>query len=186
MSSYNSSTESPSPANPFLMHTLARETFGFHGYFTSDCDATYEITNGHHFQPPGWTRPLNPVERNGYAMASGEDLDCNTGYHDNYNYLNSVPTDTQQGIKTETDTFNVNDLDTSAVRLFTARMETGEFNDPRTVPWVTQARTRVPSTGPTATPTTPSPRRPTGSRWPARPPTSRSCCSRTRTASCCR
>jgi beta-glucosidase len=145
MSSYNSIDGTPSPANPFLMHTLARETFGFDGYFTSDCDATYEITNGHHFQPPGWTRPLNPIERNGYAMASGEDLDCNTGYHDNYNYLNSVPTDTQQGIKTETDTFNVNDLDTSAVRLFTARMETGEFDDPLTVPWVTQARTRVPS-----------------------------------------
>jgi beta-glucosidase len=51
-------------------------------------------------------------------------------------------------------TFNVNDLDTSAVRLFTARMETGEFDDSATVPWVTQARARV-RAGPTATPTTP-------------------------------
>ena len=145
MSSYNEVNGVPSPANPYLMQTLARETFGFTGYFTSDCDAVYEITNGHNYQPPGWTRPLNPIERNGYAMSSGEDLDCNTGYHDNYNYLNSLPTDTQQQIKTPTDTFNANDLDTSAVRLFTARMETGEFDDPLTVPWVTQARTRVPS-----------------------------------------
>jgi hypothetical protein len=38
-------------------------------------DAVYEITNGHQYQPPGWTRPLNPIERNGYAMASGEDHD---------------------------------------------------------------------------------------------------------------
>ncbi len=145
MSSYNEVNGIPSPASPFLNQTLARETFGFGGYFTSDCDATYEVTNGHQYQPPGWTRPLNPIERNGYTMSSGEDLDCNTGYHDNYNYLNSIPTDTQQGIKTPTDTFNVNDLDTSATRLFTARMETGEFNDPTTVPWVTAARQRVPT-----------------------------------------
>ncbi len=86
-------------------------------------------------------------------MSSGEDLDCNTGYHDNWNYLNSLPTDTQQGIKTPTDTFNVNDLDTSAVRLFTARMETGEFDDPTTVPWVRRPA-RACRAGPTATPTT--------------------------------
>jgi beta-glucosidase len=145
MSSYNEVNGVPSPASPYLNQTLARETFGFTGYFTSDCDAVYEITHGHNYQPPGWSRPLNTLERNGYAMSSGEDLDCNTGYHDNWNYLNSLPTDTQQGIKTPTDTFNVNDLDTSAVRLFTARMKTGEFDDPTTVPWVTQARTRVPS-----------------------------------------
>jgi beta-glucosidase len=145
MSSYNEVNGTPSPADPYLMQTLARETWGFDGYFTSDCDAVYEITAGHNWTPPGWTRPINNLERNGYAMASGEDLDCNTGYHDNYNYLDALPTDTRQGIRTATDTFNVNDLDMSAVRLFTARMKTGEFDDPLTVPWVTQARSRVPS-----------------------------------------
>ncbi len=145
MSSYNEVNGTPSPANPYLMQTLARETFGFQGYFTSDCDAVFEIVAGHAWTPPGWPRPINNLERNGYAQSSGEDLDCNTGFKDNYNYLDSLPTDTQQQIKTASDTYNVNDLDTSLVRLFTARMKTGEFDDPTTVPWVTQARTRVPS-----------------------------------------
>ena len=130
---------------PYLMQTLARETFGFNGYFTSDCDAVYEITNGHQWPPPGWTRPINPIERNGYAMSSGEDLDCNTGYHDNYNYLNSLPTDTQQRIKTRptrsTSTTSTPRRCACSRRAWRPASSTTR----RTVPWVTQARTRVPS-----------------------------------------
>ena len=145
MSSYNRVNGVPAPASPYLIDTLARETFGFQGYFTSDCDAVYRITSGHHWQPPSWTRPINTLERNGYAQSTGEDLDCNTGYKDSWNYLNSLPTDTQQGIKTQNDTYNVNDLDTSLVRLFTARMKLGEFDDVASEPYVAAARARVPS-----------------------------------------
>ena len=78
------------------------QTFGFDGYFTSDCDAIYEIQAGHHWQPPGWTRPLNNIERNPFAMASGEDLDCNAGFKDSFDYLDALPTDTTQQIPTTT------------------------------------------------------------------------------------
>jgi beta-glucosidase len=153
MSSYNrvgvtpsaaGANSTPSAASAYLNDILARETFGFDGYFTSDCDAVFEIVAGHHWQPPSWTRPINNLERNAFAMSTGEDLDCNAGFKDNFDYLDALPTTATQQIPTTTDTFNVNDVDTSLVRLFTARMKLGEFDDPATVPWVTQARARVP------------------------------------------
>jgi beta-glucosidase len=145
MSAYNSVNGVPSAANVHLMDTLARETFGFRGYFTSDCDAIYEIVAGHHWQPPGWTRPLDDTERHAFAMTAGEDLDCNAGYHDAFNYANQVPPAIARHIRTETDTFNVNDVDTALVRLFTARMRLGEFDDVAREPWVRAARARVPA-----------------------------------------
>jgi hypothetical protein len=46
MSSYNEVNGTPSPADEFLNQSLMRETFGFGGYLTSDCDAVYEIVAG--------------------------------------------------------------------------------------------------------------------------------------------
>lgn len=143
MSAYNSVNDVPAPANVHLIDTLARKTFGFGGYFTSDCDAVYEIYNGHHWQPPGYSRPLNPTEARAFANAAGEDLNCNAGYADNYSYANTLPTAAGQGIPTQTDIFNVGDMDTSLVRLFTARMKLGEFDNVANEPWVKAARARV-------------------------------------------
>jgi beta-glucosidase len=143
MSSYNSINGTPTAADPYLMDNLMRQTFGFQGYFTSDCDATFEIVAGHHWQPPSWTRPLNNIERNAFAITAGEDLDCNAGYKDGYNYLDSAPVASNSAIQTQTGTFNVNDLDAALVRLFTARMQTGEFDAASSVPWVAKARAAV-------------------------------------------
>ncbi|WP_028645572.1 glycoside hydrolase family 3 C-terminal domain-containing protein [Nocardioides sp. URHA0020] len=143
MSSYNEVNGVPAAASVQLMSDLARDTYGFDGYFTSDCDAVYEIQAGHHWQPPGASAPLDQYSRSAWAIAAGEDLDCNWGYHDQYSYGNTVPTAIAQQIKTETDTFNVGDVDTSLTRLFTARIETGEFDKENTVPWVRAARKRL-------------------------------------------
>jgi beta-glucosidase len=143
MSSYNSVNGTPAAANVDLIDTLARQTFGFGGYFTSDCDAIFEIVAGHHWQPPGWSRPVNNTERHALANAAGEDLDCNAGFKDQFNYLNSIPTAVGQQIPTQTDTYNVNDADTSLVRLFTARMKLGEFDNVNNEPWVKAARARL-------------------------------------------
>jgi beta-glucosidase len=143
MSAYNEVNGVPSAADVHLIDTLARETFGFTGYFTSDCDAIYEIVAGHHWQPPELNRPVNNTERHAFANAAGEDLDCNAGYHDSFDYGNSLPTAVGQGITTPTDTYNVNDVDASLERLFSARMELGEFDDVPTEPWVTAARSQL-------------------------------------------
>lgn len=143
MSSYNEVNGVPAAANVHLMGTLARETFGFRGYVTSDCDAIYEIQAGHHWQPPGAPAPLDQYGRTAYANAAGEDLDCNQGYHDAYNYGNTIPTAIGMRIPTQNDVYNVGDVDVSLVRLFTARIRTGEFDKQSAVPWVREARRRL-------------------------------------------
>src|SRR4051794_31233127 len=143
MSSYNRINGTPASADPYLLDTLLRQTFGFKGYVTSDCDAVFEMVRSHRWQPPSWTRPINNTERNAFAMSAGTDLNCNTGFRDQYSYLNRLPAATKERIQTLAGTFTENDLDTSLVRLFTARMQLGEFDAPSAVPWVTQARERV-------------------------------------------
>ncbi|MBV9944483.1 MAG: glycoside hydrolase family 3 C-terminal domain-containing protein [Solirubrobacterales bacterium] len=144
MSAYNSVNNVPAPANVHLIDTLARQTFGFDGYFTSDCDAVYEIYHGHNWQPPGYSRPLNVNEARAFADAAGEDLNCNAGYADNFSYGNTLPAAAREAIPTQTDIFNSGDMDTSLVRLFTARMRLGEFDDVNNEPWVKAARAQLP------------------------------------------
>lgn len=55
MSSSNEINGTPSPANVQLSQEFARETFGFNGYFTSDCDAVYIMQAGHDWIPPNST-----------------------------------------------------------------------------------------------------------------------------------
>jgi beta-glucosidase len=143
MSSYNRVNGVPAAASVQLIDTLARQTFGFRGYFTSDCDAIYEIQAGHHWQPPGAPAPLDQYGRTAYANSAGEDLDCNQGYHDAYNYGNTIPTAIANHITTQTDVYNEGDVDVSLVRLFTARIRTGEFDSETAVPWVRAARARL-------------------------------------------
>ncbi|MBV9604525.1 MAG: glycoside hydrolase family 3 C-terminal domain-containing protein, partial [Solirubrobacterales bacterium] len=145
MSAYNSVNNVPSPANVHLIDTLARQTFGFGGYFTSDCDSVYEIYHGHHWQPPGYSRPLNVNEARAFANAAGEDLNCNAGYADSFSYGNTLPAAAGEQIPTQTDTFSVNDMDTSLVKLFTARMQLGEFDNVASEPWVKAARAQLPA-----------------------------------------
>lgn len=140
MSAYNEVNGTPAAASVQLIDILARETFGFTGYFTSDCDAIYEIQAGHDWVPPNSTTPVNQVTRAAYANSAGEDLECNAGYQDGSSYATTVPTALTQNIHTLTDTYNIGDVDTSLVRLFTARIETGEFDAQDEVPWVAAAR----------------------------------------------
>jgi len=143
MSSYNEVNGVPAPADVHLMDTLARQTYGFGGFFTSDCDAVYIIQGRHMWQPPGYPQPLNADQRTAFANAAGEDLNCDWGFHDTSNFGNTIPTAVGQGIATQTDTYNVGDVDTSLVRLFTTRIRTGEFDDETRVPWVARARAQL-------------------------------------------
>lgn len=69
MSAYNAVNGTPAVADSFLLDTLARRTWGFGGYVTSDCGAvatTYRLPGvvigpggpvaltGHDWAPPGW------------------------------------------------------------------------------------------------------------------------------------
>ena len=143
MSAYNEVNGVPASADVHLIDTLARETFGFTGYFTSDCDAIFDIENGHAWQPPHARSLLTRIGSTAFANSAGEDLDCNAGYSDAFNYGNTVPAAIGQHIVTQTDVYNVGDVDTSVVRLFAARIATGEFDAESRVRWVALARARL-------------------------------------------
>jgi beta-glucosidase len=156
MSSYNEINGVPSAANTYLNDTLMRETFGLQGYFTGDCDAVNQVNTRHHWQPDGFGHIATVVEQFAFTLASGEDAECNAGYNGSGSYRGPTSPSTTQGglmnalgmhIPTQTGQATVNDLDVSATRLFTNRMKLGEFNPDSTVPWLTQAQSRVKSYG---------------------------------------
>lgn len=142
MTSYNRVNGEPTSASTYLMDELARQTFGFAGFFTSDCDSIREIEDGHHWQPPGRPAPLDHIERHAWASAAGEDLNCQQGYHDEYNYANTLPSAVALGTETPQGRYTEDFIDASLVRLLATRIRLGELDGD--VPWVTAARARVP------------------------------------------
>jgi beta-glucosidase len=137
MSAYNAVNGRPASVSDHLISALARQSFGFGGYFTSDCDAIDDVVAHHHWRPDGYGRNANNTEARAIANAVGVDMNCVDPYNP-FNYQGLLPAATQEGIRTPLDLYNVNDMDTSVARLFTARMELGEFDSG--VPWVKQAR----------------------------------------------
>ena len=49
MCSYNAINGVPTCANSWLLETVARKTWGFDGYITSDCDAVANVVSPHHY-----------------------------------------------------------------------------------------------------------------------------------------
>lgn len=123
MTSYNKLNGIPMPANKFMIETLLRRTWGFDGYVTSDCGAIRDIYSSHQWVPEGWDHPVNATEAAGLAIKAGTDLNCGGVYA--CEAVNAV----NEGILSE------DDLDIALVRLFTARMKTGEFDPKESVPY---------------------------------------------------
>ena len=116
MSSYNRVNGIPMGANKFLLTDVLRNTWGFDGYVTSDCWAIQDIYLNHKWQPEGMSRSVNATEATAYAMSAGCDINCGSTYHVN------VKKAVEQGLMSE------DVLDKALIRLFTARMKTGEFD----------------------------------------------------------
>lgn len=158
MSSYNRISVAPDAAystpaaiSVYLMDTLARQTFGFDGYVTSDCDALAIAPSRHFWVPPSplWPAPVfthtaTVGEIFSFGLSAGEDLECNAGYTVfNTNYRTYGPSSVGMRITTPSGLATSNDIDTSLMRLFTARMKLGEFDPEANVPWIVQARARL-------------------------------------------
>lgn len=69
MSAYNAVNYTPSSANPFLLTTLLRDTFGFTGFVVSDCGAIDNIERQQH-----WNPAKNTVQKDNYALLKGKTL----------------------------------------------------------------------------------------------------------------
>lgn len=123
MTSYNRLNGVPMSANEKLLRHMLRESWGFTGYVVSDCGAIGDIFRNHKWRPEGYDHPLDADETVGKTIPAGTDLCCGTDYG-----FHAGPA-IEKGYMTEAD------VDKALVRLFTARMETGEFDDPAAVPY---------------------------------------------------
>jgi beta-glucosidase len=134
MEAYSTLNGDPCSWSSYLIETLLRQTFGFSGYMTGDCDAVSTIKR-HNFVNPYTGSVLTTVEQLSQAMAHGMDLECNGGYNSSTGTYGSNMTNMlAQAVTTDKGKFTENQVDVSLHRLMTARMQTGEWdsNNPYT------------------------------------------------------
>lgn len=94
MSAYNAVNSTPAVADSFLLGTLARRTWGFGGYVTSDCGAvatTYRLPgvpigpggplalSGHDWAPPGWRSDHGGVDARWTEQRTGRTVSGQAG-----------------------------------------------------------------------------------------------------------
>ncbi|MDR0432856.1 MAG: glycoside hydrolase family 3 C-terminal domain-containing protein [Bifidobacteriaceae bacterium] len=128
MTSYNRINGVPASASFYAIETLARRTWGFDGFTTSDCDAILDEHQRHLWVPEGFDRSITAAESTAWSLKAGTDLACDNG---NWalQYVGNVTDARDQGLITE------NDVDVVLVRVFTERMRLGEFDDAAKVPY---------------------------------------------------
>jgi beta-glucosidase len=124
MCAYNAINGEPACANQFLLQHTLRGAWQFQGYVVSDCGAVRNIFEGHHY------RPSQP-QASAISLERGMDNECVDGVvkvtddHDYRPYIEAV----QQGYLSESA------VDTALIRLFTARIRLGMFDQPSMVPY---------------------------------------------------
>ncbi len=123
MTAYNRLNEIPMSANTKLLQHMLRETWGFNGYVVSDCGAIGDVFRNHNWYPEGFDHPVDADEAVGFTIPAGTDLCCGTDYE--YHAIPAI----EKGYMTE------DHVDIALTRAFTARMETGEFDDAAAVPY---------------------------------------------------
>ena len=124
MCAYNSINGQPACVNEFLLQDQLRNKWNFQGYVVSDCGAVINIFVDHHFTK-------TQAEASALSLQRGMDNECADFFakvnddHDYKPYLDAY----KQGILKESE------IDTTLVRLFTARMKLGMFDPPEMVPY---------------------------------------------------
>jgi beta-glucosidase len=124
MCAYNSINGEPGCASQFLLQDQLRGKWKFNGYVVSDCGAVVDIFRNHHFKP-------SQAEASAISLQRGMDNECVDGGFlvkddsDYKAYLDAV----KQGFLKESE------IETTLVRLYTARMRLGMFDPPELVPY---------------------------------------------------
>jgi beta-glucosidase len=162
---YSQLREMPGGINQYMLDTLLRQTFGFSGYVTSDCDSVHiavtgtasttanqKLTsgNGHGWRAPELpTRAITYAEADAWAIMGGADLECNTGYgagNNSYEGTSTARAAITSGYVTPFGKFTENAVDVDVARLFETRLKLGEFDDKaadKPVSWYNAARERI-------------------------------------------
>ncbi|MFJ2959606.1 glycoside hydrolase family 3 C-terminal domain-containing protein [Streptomyces sp. NPDC087270] len=156
MTSYNAINGTPSTSDTYTTNELAQRTYGFDGYITSDCGAVgtnwKQFPGGHDWAPPGWTTDHdanNPTwtqtatgktmsgQAGGqaYSLRAGTDLNC-TGDE-------ATTANIEQAI--EAGALSEGVIDNALVKVFTVRMETGEFDPAGSVKYTSITKDQIES-----------------------------------------
>ena len=106
MGAYNAINGEPSCASPFLQEKL--RSWGFDGYFVSDCGAISDFHQFHHFT-------ANAVDSAALALKNGCDINCGGCYA-------SIMTAYEEGLVTE------DDIRSAAIRAMRTRIRLGLFS----------------------------------------------------------
>jgi beta-glucosidase len=115
MGAYNAVNGEPASANTYLLTKTLRDDWKFQGYIVSDCGAVEDIVAGHKFAAD--------IEHAAVAaVRAGTDNTCGDEFVTLVKAVN-------EGLIKESE------LDTSLVRLFTARFRLGMFDPPGTGPF---------------------------------------------------
>ncbi|HEY9028192.1 MAG TPA: glycoside hydrolase family 3 C-terminal domain-containing protein [Burkholderiaceae bacterium] len=115
MCAYNRVNGQPACANEPLLQQRLRGAWGFEGYVVSDCDAVKDIAEGHRYAP-------DAVAAVAAAMKSGVDNECNTSAWSGAAALRQRYKDARdRGLISD------GDIDRALVRLFSARLRTGDL-----------------------------------------------------------
>ena len=123
MTSYNAVNGVPMSANKPIMEDIVRKTWGFDGFVVTDCGALWDVVN-HPWRPDGWDDSVSwSLGAVAAALDAGVDYNCGSVYRDNTKAAYDA------GLITE------DDIDVALVRLFTARMQVGEFDPAEMVPY---------------------------------------------------
>ena len=125
MCAYNGINGQPACANQYLLQDQLRGKWGFQGYVVSDCDAVRDIFTGHRYR-------ATQAQSSAISLERGMDNECyggNAEYpKDNSDYKPFIEA-VQQGYLSEST------IDTTLVRLFTARIRLGMFDPPEMDPY---------------------------------------------------
>lgn len=114
MCAYNSYYNQPCCGSKEL-EMLLRGCWGFDGYIVSDCGAVKDFYQGHNIVPTA-------AEAAAIALNAGTDLNCGSTYR-------AIPEAVGKGLLDEAV------VDRAVIRLLTARMKLGMFDDERDVPF---------------------------------------------------
>lgn len=103
--------------NAPMIDGLLRRTWGFKGFVVTDCWALSDVAWRHTWRPEGWSgENWGEKETAAYSMLAGVDLNCGS-------ILAPFA-----GEAVKAGLLSENDIDKALVRLFTARISTGEFD----------------------------------------------------------
>ena len=154
-STYSVIDEMPGGINFYTLDTLLRQTFGFSGYVTGDCnsvtmatmgtnsnatgraDQTATSGNGHRWRVPTYTNygfptttgqntDMTNAQAAAWAIMVGAELECNSGYGGTAYTTASI---TSPAYVTPYGAHTIEAVDVALANLLEARFELGEFDD---------------------------------------------------------